>query len=88
MFMIAKPICRTVVVILLSFISINSIAQSIEQHKTDSVFQLVTVQFNAKNADQLYELTGSRLKRDLIIETFRIYAITSFLLWARSSNHR
>ncbi|MFI5159220.1 MAG: serine hydrolase domain-containing protein, partial [Sphingobacteriales bacterium] len=58
-------------IILLSFINVNAIAQSIEQHKTDSVFQLVKVQFNAKNADQLYALTGSRLKRDLIIETFR-----------------
>jgi len=46
-------------------------AQSIEQQKTDSVFQLVKVQFNAKNADQLYTLTGSRLKQELIIETFR-----------------
>jgi CubicO group peptidase (beta-lactamase class C family) len=71
MFMIAKPIYRTILVILLSFVSINTIAQSIEQRKTDSVFQLVKVQFNAKNADQLYELTGSNLKRDLIIETFR-----------------
>jgi len=71
MFMIAKPICRTVLVILLSLVSLNTIAQSVEQRKTDSVFQLVKVQFNAKNADQLYELTGSRLKQDLIIETFR-----------------
>jgi len=46
-------------------------AQSIEQRKTDSVFKLVKEQFNAKNADQLYALTGSRLKQDLIIETFR-----------------
>ena len=58
-------------IILLSCSSINTFAQSREQQKTDSVFQLVKVQFNDKNADQLYELTGSHLKRDLIIETFR-----------------
>jgi CubicO group peptidase (beta-lactamase class C family) len=58
-------------IILLSLITQNIMAQSIEQQKTDSVFQLVKVQFNTKNADQLYTLTGSRLKQDLIIETFR-----------------
>jgi len=57
--------------ILFNLVSLNATAQSIEQRKTDSVFQLVKVQFNAKNTDQLYELTGSNLKRDLIIETFR-----------------
>ncbi|WP_461453262.1 serine hydrolase domain-containing protein [Mucilaginibacter sp.] len=60
-----------VFVILLNLLTRNTMAQSIEQRKTDSVFQLVKTQFNAKNADQLYELTGSRLKKDLIIEAFR-----------------
>lgn len=63
--------CLFSFIFVLGFISINSKAQSIEQRKTDSVFQLVKTQFNDKNADQLYALTGSRLKQDLIIETFR-----------------
>jgi len=66
-----KFIYRPLLLVLLSFFALSSFAQSLEQRKTDSVFQLVKVQFNAKNADQLYELTGSNLKRDLIIETFR-----------------
>ena len=46
-------------------------AQTREQIKTDSVFQLVKKHFNAKNADSLYSLAGAALKKDLIIETFR-----------------
>ena len=46
-------------------------AQTQQQQKTDSVFQLVKKQFNAKNADSLYSLAGADLKKDLIIETFR-----------------
>jgi CubicO group peptidase (beta-lactamase class C family) len=46
-------------------------AQSKEQQKVDSVFQLVKKQFNAKQADSLYKLAGQDLKRDLIIEAFR-----------------
>ena len=61
--------------VLISFIciglSLNSIAQIHEQQKTDSVFQLVKKQFNAKKADSLYALAGASLKQDLIIETFR-----------------
>jgi len=49
----------------------NTIAQTIEQQKTDSVYRLVKKQFNAKNADSLYDLAGAALKKDLIIETFR-----------------
>jgi len=67
-----KSICSIILIALFScIISTKTTAQSIEQRKTDSVFKLVKVQFNVKNADQLYALTGSRLKQDLIIETFR-----------------
>lgn len=67
-----RSIRLAILLILFSFITYtNATAQSIEQRKTDSVFQLVKVQFNNKNADKLYELTGERLKQDLIIETFR-----------------
>lgn len=46
-------------------------AQTPQQQKVDSVFQLVKKQFNAKQADSLYKLTGELLKKDLIIEAFR-----------------
>src|ERR1700754_3126361 len=55
----------------LSVISLNTIAQSKEQQKVDSVFKLVKKQFNAKQADSLYTLAGADLKKALIIETFR-----------------
>src|SRR5579863_77002 len=46
-------------------------AQSIEQRKNDSVFQLVKKYFNAKQADSIYSLAGIALKRELTAETFR-----------------
>ena len=66
-----RTVLKTIAIILLSGLTLKASAQSVGQRKTDSVFKLVKVQFNAKNADQIYELTGSNLKRDLIIETFR-----------------
>ena len=73
-------------IILLSCSAKNTFAQSREQRKTDSVFKLVKVQFNAQNADQLYELTGSRLKRDLIIETFRNICNNQFFVLGLINN--
>jgi len=45
-------------------------AQSLEQQKTDSVFQLVKTQFNAKQADSIYALTSDAFKRNVSAETF------------------
>lgn len=58
-------------VLSLSTISFNTMAQSKEQQKVDSVFQKVKKQFNAKQADSLYALAGDEMKKVLIIETFR-----------------
>jgi len=71
MFMKSRQILPALVVILLSFTSITASAQSIEQRKTDSVFQLVKKQFNNKQPDSLYALGGVDLKKALIIEAFR-----------------
>jgi len=68
--MSSKNIFRAVILTALFLVSLNSIAQTREQLKTDSVFQLVKKHFNAKNADSLYTLAGANLKKDLIIETF------------------
>ena len=59
------------IALLLVFTSLNTMAQSIQQQKTDSVFKLVKRQFNAQQADSLYALAGADLKKALIIETFR-----------------
>jgi len=58
-------------IVLLSFIPLNTIAQSKEQQKVDSVFQKVKKQFNAKQADSIYALAGDEMKKALIIEAFR-----------------
>ncbi|SDS29832.1 CubicO group peptidase, beta-lactamase class C family [Mucilaginibacter mallensis] len=58
-------------VCLLLSISLNTMAQSIQQQKTDSVFKQVKKQFNAQQADSLYALAGAELKKALIIEAFR-----------------
>jgi CubicO group peptidase (beta-lactamase class C family) len=67
----SKYISRAIVLLSLFFVSTTTMAQTREQQKTDSVYQLVKKQFNAKNADSLYTLAGAALKKDLIIETFR-----------------
>jgi CubicO group peptidase (beta-lactamase class C family) len=67
----SKYLYRAVVIMSLFFVSTSSMAQTREQQKTDSVYQLVKKQFNAKNADSLYALAGAALKKDLIPETFR-----------------
>ncbi|MFI5163479.1 MAG: hypothetical protein ACHQHN_19540, partial [Sphingobacteriales bacterium] len=46
-------------------------AQSIQQRKTDSVFQLVKKYFNAKQADSIYSLAGEAFRKNLSAETFR-----------------
>jgi len=61
-----------IAIVIFSFcLSLQTSAQSIEQQKTDSVFQLVKKQFNNKQADSLYALGGVDLKKALIIEAFR-----------------
>jgi CubicO group peptidase (beta-lactamase class C family) len=60
-----------IIIFLSSGLSSATSAQSIQQKKTDSVFKLVKIQFNAQQADALYDLTGADLKKVLIIETFR-----------------
>lgn len=66
-----RQILLALIVVLLIFSSITASAQSIEQRKTDSVFQLVKKQFNNKQPDSLYALGGVDLKKALIIEAFR-----------------
>lgn len=70
MAMSSKHVFRAVIVLSFVFLSINTMAQT-QQQKVDSVFKRVKKQFNSKQADSLYALTGADLKKYLIIETFR-----------------
>lgn len=49
-------------------------AQSQQQLKNDSVFALVKKYFNAKQADSIYSLAGSKFKKELSAETFNYVA--------------
>lgn len=50
--------------------SLSASAQSIEQRKTDSVFQLVKRYFNTKQADSIYALAGDGFRKEISAETF------------------
>jgi len=63
-------ISRLILIIFLGF-RLNASAQSIQQRKTDSVFQLVKKCFNLKQADGIYELAGQGFRKELTAETFR-----------------
>lgn len=54
--------------------SLSAQAQSIQQRRNDSVFQLVQRYFNAKQADSIYALTGEKFKSALSRETFQYVA--------------
>jgi CubicO group peptidase (beta-lactamase class C family) len=60
-------------ILLLSFISLTAMSQSIEQEKTDSVFQLVKQQLNNNQADLLYALTGDDFQKNISPEKFGIF---------------
>lgn len=45
-------------------------AQTRQQQKVDSVFMLVKLYFNSKNADALYNLTGDSFQKELTINAF------------------
>ncbi|MBS1530942.1 MAG: hypothetical protein JSU01_11575, partial [Bacteroidetes bacterium] len=49
-------------------------AQSIQQRKTDSIFQLVKKYFNLKQSDPIYELAGEAFHKAMSAETFRYVA--------------
>jgi CubicO group peptidase (beta-lactamase class C family) len=59
-------------IILLLFLSIAfaASAQSRQQQKVDSVFQLVKKYFNDKNADAIYNMAGSAFQNALSIDAF------------------
>jgi CubicO group peptidase (beta-lactamase class C family) len=58
------------IILTLSFIAFNSMAQSIEQQRTDSVFQLVKKYFNNRQVDSIYNLASDGFKKSISNDTF------------------
>jgi len=65
-----------ITILVLSFASLTTSAQSIQQQKTDSVFQIIKTEFNNKQADNLYALTGETFKNNVSLDKFRDIANT------------
>jgi len=57
-------------IFLLFIVSFASSAQSRQQQKVDSVFNLVKKYFNQKNADAIYNMAGADFQKDLNIDAF------------------
>jgi len=62
---------RIFIIAIFFLFGLNASAQSIQQRKTDSVFQLVKKFFNLKQADAIYDLAGQAFRKELSAETFR-----------------
>ncbi|MDP9076234.1 MAG: beta-lactamase family protein [Bacteroidota bacterium] len=66
---------RSALIILLLFaMSATASAQTMQQKKVDSVFLLVKLYFNAKNADAVYNLTGDAFQKELSITDWNTIA--------------
>ncbi len=62
---------RTAFIILLLFVlSPSTSAQSRQQQKVDSVFAMVKMYFNLKNADAIYNMAGDDFQKELGIDAF------------------
>jgi CubicO group peptidase (beta-lactamase class C family) len=66
---------RSAVVILIALLTITisykTSAQSQQQQKVDSVFQLVKKYINARQPDSIYALTGEKFRANIDLEKFR-----------------
>jgi CubicO group peptidase (beta-lactamase class C family) len=59
-----------ITVFFLTYICLTASAQSRQQQKADSVFNLVVTYFNAKNPDAIYNMAGENFQRELGINAF------------------
>ncbi|MFB9845549.1 serine hydrolase domain-containing protein [Mucilaginibacter ginsenosidivorans] len=67
-----------IAVLLTLFSGLAASAQSVQQYKTDSVFNLVKKYFNAKQPDSIYAFAGEKFREALTPDAFR-YVCTSQL---------
>jgi len=57
-------------ILFFSIMASTASAQSRQQQKADSVFQLVKKYFNQKNADAIYNMAGADFQKELTIDAF------------------
>ena len=67
-------LCFILFITLILGSSLSSPAQSLQQKKTEAVFQQVKRYFNSKQADSIYTLAGANFKKQLSLETFKYVA--------------
>lgn len=66
---------RSAFIILSLFVmSATASAQTLQQKKVDSVFLLIKLYFNAKNADAVYNLTGDAFQKEISITAWNTVA--------------
>lgn len=68
-----KVLARLVALMLFGCLAINTSAQSIQQRKTDSVFQLVKKYVRAKNAAAIHELASPEFKQAIPLANFQSF---------------
>jgi len=61
---------RYLAAVILFLLTYTAFAQTRQQQKVDSVFMLVKLYFNSKNADAIYNLTGDSFQKELSINAF------------------
>lgn len=66
---------RFLAIMLFVFFAINTSAQSIQQRKTDSVYQLVKKYIKTKNAAAIHELTSPGFKQAIPLANFQAFLL-------------
>lgn len=61
---------RYLAAVILFLLTYTASAQTRQQKKVDSVFMLIKLYFNSKNADAMYNLTGDSFQKELSINAF------------------
>jgi CubicO group peptidase (beta-lactamase class C family) len=64
------PLRSAFILFLVFILAPSAFAQSRQQQKVDSVFQLVKYYFNQKNADAIYNMAGYDFQKELSIDAF------------------
>jgi CubicO group peptidase (beta-lactamase class C family) len=70
----------SLVICLFLFMAANVSAQTVEQQKTDSVFQQVKKYFNKRQADSIYSLTSDNFQRSVSHDNFTSVVVTQLFM--------
>lgn len=65
---------KHIIITFLLIVPMSLLAQSNQQKKVDSTFQMVVKYFNEKNAEAIYNLTGNNFQKEISFDTFNTIA--------------